>query len=272
LQGLDDENVQDFLRNNINTVVGRVDLAKVGSNVLETLVANDKDHQLFNEMLNLLQVVIEENKPLLKKVIADESPWLLKGVMQNQVFDRIMVKVNRTFMEVTKDPNHPIRQRFHTEVSQFIHKLKTDPEYQAKAHQLKKELIENETVQHYISNVWLDIKKSVLEDTQSDRSKIRQQIFRAVYGLSNSLLQDKSVREKVNGYLYQAATNVIAQNRHAISTTIADTIRNWDRNTMVEKLETQVGKDLQFIRINGTLVGGLIGLILHVLSEVLRIV
>jgi uncharacterized membrane-anchored protein YjiN (DUF445 family) len=271
LHGLDDANVQEFIKTNLTATLRNVDLAETGGNFLKTIVENDKDHRLFNELMKLVRQIVEENKPALKKAIADESPWLLKGVMQNQVFDRIMVKVNRVFSEVAADDNHPIRIKFHEQVGSFVYKLKTDEEYRRAAEQLKMEILNNPAVSDYINRLWTDIKEGIIRDTTSERSKIRQRIFRSIYGLSNSLLQEKEVRTKLNNYLYEAATNLIAQNRHYISTVIAETISKWDRNTMVEKLERQVGKDLQFIRINGTIVGGLIGLILHIIGEVLRI-
>lgn len=272
IEGLDDKNVQEFIRTNINSTLQKTDLSDVGGQVLKVLVENDKDNELFDEIIKLLQQLLQENKPALKEAIKEESPVLLKGIMSRQVFDRIVVKVNRRFTEIAKDENHPVRKQYQREIDLFIHRLQNDPEYKQRSEELKHELLNNPRVQAYFRNLGNDLKQMILEDARHNQSKIKQRIFRSIYGLSNGLLKEKEVRDRLNNWVYEAATNLIVENSSAISTMISDTIRKWDRETMVTKLETQVGKDLQYIRINGTLVGGAVGLTLHILAQFIKII
>jgi uncharacterized membrane-anchored protein YjiN (DUF445 family) len=119
--------------------------------------------------------------------------------------------------------------------------------------------------------VWTNIKQMILDDTANPHSEIKRRLFRTIYSLSNSLLNDPKVRRRLNNYIYEAATNLIISNRTTISQTIQQTISNWDEKTVVDKLEVQVGRDLQFIRINGTLVGGFVGLLLHIIADMFHI-
>jgi uncharacterized membrane-anchored protein YjiN (DUF445 family) len=267
LDGLDDEDVRIFLSNNLSAGLEHVNLANIAGNGLEIMLENDEDQEFFNELVEMLRKLLDENKTELRKALRNESPWLFKGIMENQIFDRVIMRLNKGFNEIANDPQHPVRKRFLVEVRDLAERLKTSEEMRERSEELKRDIMSNEKFQAFITNIWEDVKQMIREDAAREDSRIQQNIHRAIYSLFNNLLHDQAVRDKLNSYINEGATNILARNRNMIATMIENTIRSWDKETMVDKLEMQVGKDLQFIRINGTLVGGTVGLLLHVIAD-----
>jgi len=267
LEGLDDENVQEFLRSNLTVAVEQVDAGKLAGQALGAVVENDEEQKLFAELLRFLRQTLDENEDEIRDLIKAESPRLLRGLVERQVIDRVVNRLNKGFDAMARNPEHPARKRFYDSLRRTVSRLETDPEYSQGFNRAKQDLLYNPQVQHYIQRLWLNAKARITADASNRDSEIRDRLYRGIYGLANNLLKDEAVRNQLNNYLYEVATNALAANRKAISGLITETVENWDRSTLVDKLEIQVGKDLQFIRINGTLVGGLVGLLLHIAAQ-----
>lgn len=266
----DDENVRKFFQQNLTQLVDRVNVADLSGRFLATMVNNDQDHRLFDELLKALKVVVDENRDLISSTIRSELPPLVKA-FSGRVNDRVIESIYRTIDDVTANPEHPLRKRFLGEVNRFVDRLNDDPDFRAKVEGFKKDLLGNPDVQAYFERVWEEIKVQVVHDANKHHSEIKRRIFRALYGLSNSLLNDPVVRERLNNYIYEASTNLVVANRTAVAGFIQQTVENWDETEITNKLELLVGKDLQYIRINGTLVGGTVGLVLHGGADLLEI-
>lgn len=267
VDGLDDDDVQDFLVLNLSAGLERADVATILGQLLELINGSDRENEIFNDLVSSMRGVLQENKPALRKALRKESPWLFRGIMENQIFDRIVAKIDRTFDEISADPNHPFRKRILAEIDHFAQRLQTDEELRKEIGEIKLELMQNPKVTGYVRNLWVELKTNISEDTQRENSKIREAIYGALHHFSNSLLKDRVVRLKINSYINDGIIRLLARNRQNIAELIENTINNWDKKTMVDKLEIQVGRDLQYIRINGTLVGGAVGLILHAIAQ-----
>jgi uncharacterized membrane-anchored protein YjiN (DUF445 family) len=135
---------------------------------------------------------------------------------------------------------------------------------------LKEDLLENPVVRQYFSSLWGDVKYRIITDAERPDSNIRQQINASLQSLSNALLNDETVRNRVNTWMQQVLLSIIINRKSEITAIISDTVKKWDADTMSDRVELYIGRDLQFIRINGTLVGGLVGLIIHSIALLVR--
>ncbi|MCS6905573.1 MAG: DUF445 domain-containing protein [Bacteroidia bacterium] len=266
LNTLKDEEVREFIEKNIALKVSGSELAKLLGDILSILTAQNKHYEFFNEVLRVAEKLLEENKTNIRKHIREESPWLVRAFVANKVYEKIIAKAESTFEEISKDPAHPLRQKFHKATEDFIHQLRTSPELHQRLEALKDEFLSNPIVHRYFEQVWQDLKNYIIENISDPHSAIRQQLQLRIYKFFNNLTQDEIMRKKITNWLYSAIIEVVSNYRMDIGNMIAETIKSWDKETMVNKLELQVGKDLQYIRISGTLVGGAVGFLLHLFS------
>ena len=164
---------------------------------------------------------------------------------------------------MTLDPDHPMRGDFNGWIMRWVHELQNSSHYQRKAERLKQKLLDNEDLQGYLFRLWTDLASSIEQDLEDPASMTRQQLSQLLTGLAEEMEQDEDMQSWVNGWLVESAVSVVAENRRAIASLISDTIKSWNAADTSYRVELAIGHDLQFIRINGTLVGGLVGLVIH---------
>jgi uncharacterized membrane-anchored protein YjiN (DUF445 family) len=190
--------------------------------------------------------------------------------VDDRIYDVIISKAEQILHEVNLEPEHELRQKFHLATQDFIYNLRHSDEYRQKIETLKEELLENPIVRQYFSSLWADVKRRIIEDVELPNSNIRRQINESLRSLSESLLHDESIRNRINLWLQGILLSVIISRKSEISSVISDTVKKWDADTMSDRVELYIGRDLQFIRINGTLVGGMVGLTIYALTTALR--
>lgn len=177
-----------------------------------------------------------------------------------------LLQVMSGFLELTDDAR--IQRLLRRAVQKLIDNLKSDPDMAQKADNIKAWLKNDETFNHYLGEVWGDLRGWVKNDISSDDSRIKQRIAEAGQWFGETLLRDDALRESLNEHLEQAAHRVAPEFAAFLTRHISDTVKSWDARDMSRQIELNIGKDLQFIRINGTLVGGTIGLLLWLLSQI----
>ena len=163
------------------------------------------------------------------------------------------------------DHDHPFRHRFDELVSTSVEKLKSSPDVIAKGESLKEEFLDSSAIPAFSQKLWADLKDTLLP-APGERSDLTLPIERAIMRFGESLLADEALMAKINGWLEGAVIHAAEEYRHEVATLIESTVARWDPEDTSRKIELQVGRDLQFIRINGTLVGGLVGLVIHTIS------
>ena len=270
LDALDDDNVRSFIETKILQRISGEDVANVGGNILTVLTTNRKHDALFNELMRIAITLLDENKDFIRQKLKEETPWFVPQFVNNRMYHKIIANADKTFWDATKDPNHPIRKKFNSLIESFIHNLQNSPDFHEKIEEIKKELLENPVVQQYLQQVWGDLKSYILQNITHPDSTIKAQIQKGVFTFFNNLMNDEKLRTKIPNWIHETILSLATKYRSEIGNLIVTTMQKWDRQEISQKLELQVGKDLQYIRINGTLVGGLIGLILHFISSTLH--
>lgn len=267
---LRDDDVQVLVDRGIVSRLRTMQVAPLVARVFEVLTAGKRHQVLLDDVLRLSARFLEENDTAIRDRIRAESPWWVPGAVENRLGDKIVSGVEKTLVAVAADPQHPLRSRYDEAVDRFVISLREDPEVIAKAEQLKLDLLSHPAVHEFSRSVWDDVKnrlagyaEKMADDVQSEPD----QIERWLTGLGEKVLTDPALSAKVNGWVVELVTYAVEQAREEVAKLIASTVAAWDANATSRKIELQIGRDLQFIRINGTLVGGLVGVILYVLSN-----
>lgn len=165
------------------------------------------------------------------------------------------------------NPEHPLRINFDAFTKEFIVKLQQDPEFAAKGEEIKHYLQNDETFNAYLKELWGELRDWLKNDLHNSNSVLHQKIVGAGLWVGKTLANDPSLRQSLNAHMEDAARKMAPDFAHFLTTHISDTVKNWDSGEMSKQIELNIGKDLQFIRINGTIVGGCIGLLLYVISH-----
>lgn len=269
VQVLRDEEVQEIIEQSLIGRLRATHVAPLMGNVLTLVTAENRHQELLDSAIRLFDRLFEENREVLRTKIRQETPWWMPTAVDDEIYKRIARGIENTLAEVAADPAHPLRGRFNEAVAEFVDRLKSSPELLARGEELKEEVLQHPAVRGYSASLWADMKASVLRHSADPESAFRRRVGAAATRFGASLVEDQELLEKVNGWVEQAVLYVVEQYRHEVADLIESTVAAWDPQDTTEKIELQIGRDLQYIRINGTLVGGLVGLVIYTVSQLL---
>ncbi|MGD9426902.1 DUF445 domain-containing protein [Pantoea sp. NSTU24] len=273
----DDARIQTFMRRAVHRAIDKVDLSQTSAMVLESLTRNNRHQALLDAAIDQLLKLL--HKPATREFIALQLVrWLkrehpIKAKMLPTEWlgehsaELVANAVDSLLDDVAMDQGHELRLGFNRAVEKLIVRLQNDPEMAARAEEIKGWLKEDATFNRYIGELWNDMRNWLKADLSSEDSRVQEKVRGAALWLGEMLAADPALRDSMNQHLEQAARSVAPEFASFLTRHISDTVKSWDARDMSQQIELNIGKDLQFIRINGTLVGGTIGLILYLLSQ-----
>jgi uncharacterized membrane-anchored protein YjiN (DUF445 family) len=277
LDFIEDAPVQNVIRRAVHTMVGSVDLSKSGGAILESLTRGRRHQQLLDEGIRQLAHLLDntETQGAIANGIVDwlkEDYALVERMLPSELIGRkgadIAVRLASGILnKVAADPAHPLRERFDEYVADFIERMKADPDFIAKADDVKRYLLEDDTFNGYVGSLWAELKAWLKSDLASDDSSMRRRIIGMGAWIGKALGDDPQLRQSLQENLEAAARGAAPEFAGYLTRHIADTVKQWDDREMSAQIELNIGKDLQYIRINGTIVGGMIGVVLYLLSH-----
>lgn len=266
-QVLRDEDVQAMIDRALVTRVRKTQVAPVLGNVLSLLTADNRHQELLDEALRLISEGVSRNEELIRQRIREESPWWLPEAVDDRIHDKVVAAIENTLHQVAGDPAHPLRERFDNALTGFIEKLRTSPEVIARAEVIKEDMLENPAVRQFSATIWNDAKHALARYAERKETDPPGAVEQGLMKLGNAVLSDSELMAKVDQWILDAVLYAVEQFRGEVAQLISYTVGQWDAEETSKKIELQIGKDLQFVRINGTLVGGLVGLILYSISK-----
>ncbi|SFN89766.1 Uncharacterized membrane-anchored protein YjiN, DUF445 family [Candidatus Pantoea varia] len=273
----DDARIQTFMRRAVHRAIDKVDLSQTSALLLESLTKNNRHQALLDAAIEQLLKLL--HKPSTREFIAMQLVrWLkrehpIKAKMLPTEWlgehsaELVSNAVDSLLDDVALDQGHELRLGFNRAVDKLIVKLQNDPEMAERAEEIKGWLKEDASFNRYIGELWNDMRNWLKADLSSDDSRVQEKVRGAALWLGETLAADPALRDSMNQHLEQAARSVAPEFASFLTRHISDTVKSWDARDMSQQIELNIGKDLQFIRINGTLVGGTIGLILYLLSQ-----
>lgn len=261
-----DEDVQELVDRGIVSRLRRMQAAPLMARLFELLTTGGRHQALLDDALRLAAKFLYENEAMIRERVKAESPWWVPGAVDSRVGDKIVSGVEKTLVAVAADPDHPLRQRYDEAVDRFVVSLRENPETIARFEQIKLDVLAHPGVADFSREVWGDVKERIAtyaERLADDAEKEPDQIEKWLAGLGQKILADPALSAKVNGWIVEIVSYSVEQAREEVAKLISATVAAWDADATSRKIELQIGRDLQFIRINGTIVGGLVGLILY---------
>lgn len=277
---LDEQAVRRAIQRFVVERLRQWNAAASAGEVLSLLTTDGRHQRLLDEGLHKLGQWLDEERVkawaagLMVRYARREWPKLVGTVNWvtpvDEIGDKLADRLARAAIEelqnILSTPEHPLRQDYEAWLRGYIGRLREDPAMAERIEQLKQRAIEHPALQDYVQALWAQIQHALREDLQREESAIAAHLERSLHGLGRSLGEDPALRDALNQHMLDAAGRLTERLRASVTEHIAGTMKGWDERHLVELLELSVGRDLQYIRFNGTLVGGLIGLALHAVS------
>ncbi|HET6564190.1 MAG TPA: DUF445 domain-containing protein [Xanthomonadales bacterium] len=264
-----EENVRSFLKRLSVQQLQRAELGPLLSRLLEWLVRDGRHQELLTQALRYAVVVLHDHRAAIRGNVQKESPWWLPGFVDDRIVQQMLDRIENLLFQMALDPDHAMRSEFDQLLNGWVEELRTSPSLQQRLEQFKQEAMDNAALQDYLYQVWTDLVAGVERDIASEDSIIAAELHRVVGDFAHNLENDAEMQASINRWLADSAVVLVAENRHSIASLISDTVTGWDAEETTQRVELAIGSDLQYIRINGTLVGGLVGLLLHALGQTL---
>jgi len=227
----------------------------------------DGHHQLaIDSLLAGVLGYLDRNEASLRERLDQESPWWVPEAIDDRVFVKLTTAVRRFVEEVGGEPDHQVRRHFDERALDLVERLRESPELEARGEELKAQLLAHPSVRAWTSTLWQDLKAALVESAADPDSELRARLEDGVVRLGETLQTDPELQAKVDAWVERTVLYLLEQYRDEVADLISGTVERWDANDASRRIELQVGRDLQFIRINGTVVGGLVGVVIHALT------
>ncbi|GAA4049806.1 DUF445 domain-containing protein [Arthrobacter methylotrophus] len=233
----------------------------------ERLFAEGHHHKLVDLLVDRAADWVEANHSTVNRVVSDRSPLWVPSFVDDLVGDRVYNEIAKFVRAVQRDPDHQVRQSIDTYLGDLAQDLQHDPAMIARAEGIKTQILGDPEVRELASRTWGTIKNALLTAVDDPDSELTQRFKSAMRDFGARLVSDDELAGKVNVWIGDAAGYLVKTYRSDIAGVITDTVARWDAQETSEKIELQVGKDLQYIRINGTVVGSLAGLAIFAVAH-----
>jgi uncharacterized membrane-anchored protein YjiN (DUF445 family) len=269
LGAVDDRHFRDFVAESLGRRLGEIELAPLLGRAVAVLTASGFHASLLDRFLELCHQFLEKREDQLYAAAREQRRrwWIPKAV--NRQIAKAIVGGIKDLLSNLREPDSTARHNLLRGIEGLAQELGTSPEYRVRVEEAKARLLADAEVQAWLGSIWGEVKQAVLTDLASRESKIRQTVAVAIHSLGQRLLADATMRARVNRTIEAMATEVIPW-RRALAQFIIDVVRQWDAKNFTDRLELVVGRDLQYIRVTGTLVGGLVGCLLYLISIALE--
>jgi len=270
LEALPDEQIRELIRQSAVDRIRATRVAPVLGRTLGLVVAGDRHQELLNQTIKLAAQAVTENRSLIRQRVKASTPWWVPGAIDERIYQRIVAATEQLLHEVSADPDHPIRARFNQALKDFVDRLQHSPEAGARAEALKEEWLSDAAIAEFTSWIWDSTRKAVTGYATRSEAGEPGPLARGISAFGRTLLENPEQLAELEEFAIGVIGDVIEQHRHEVSDLIAQTVARWDAEATSRRMELAVGRDLQFVRINGTLVGGLVGLLIYAVPRLFR--
>jgi uncharacterized membrane-anchored protein YjiN (DUF445 family) len=267
LEVLDDAEVQASIEQIVERRVRATPVAPLVGRVIDIGVDGGHHQQLLDAVLSSVGNFLNDNQSVMREKLERESPWWVPESIDDRIFVKITNGVQSFLTEVGGDHDHPMRRSVDERVLAFAERLRTDPAILARGEELKEEVLAHPEVRAWLASLWGELKRNLDMASGDPTSELRGRFTVGMQRLGHRLATDPALAAKVDDWVMRAVSHIVGQYRGEVADLIASTVERWDGEATSRKMELQVGRDLQFIRINGTIVGGLAGLVIHAVGD-----
>ncbi|MBN8809624.1 MAG: DUF445 domain-containing protein [Sphingomonas sp.] len=267
LESLDQERLGGMVRGTIAQRLRALEIAPLLGNALAAAIADNRHVPLLDGIVKWAAKLLEANQPLIRAMVHDRSGALMRLTgLDETVANRIIAGLDGMIHDMAEQPDHPLRAKAEEGLAQFADDLRHDPVMRARVEGFKNEMLDNPALTEWWQGVWDHLRQAMLRVARDPDAMMAGKFGEALRQLGETLQANGELATTINRFARRAAVGTAADYGDAIVRLVSETVRGWDADTITQRLEHAVGRDLQYIRINGTLVGGLVGLAIHMVD------
>ncbi len=267
IQKLDDETVVKFISAKSEEMTKDLKINKIIGNGLDYLLEKNDHQRIITSISQQLKTYIINHQEMVQDRVKKESFTLIPKFVDDAIANKITKGISTYFDEVEKNNEHSLRAEITKKLFDFSNELKENEKWEAEFGSMKSDFLKEEKLNEYSKDVWESIKKSLLKEFSAENSPFKNYIQKNLKEISEKLQTDEKLQYKIDHWIRVTAYKYILKNTHQAGNLISSTVENWEGEELSKKMELEVGKDLQFIRVNGTIVGGLVGLIIYTITH-----
>ena len=267
LEALDEEQLGGMIKSAVASRLRAIEIAPLLGQTLEAAMTEDRHVPLVDAIVTWTGRTLDANEDLIRNMVHDRAGWVLRlAGLDERLAEAIIDGLRRLTIDMAVDPHHPLRAKAEEGLAQLAVKLRNDPDTRAKVEEWKNEMVANEAVSNWLGEVWEKSRAGLLKGARDPDAALAGKFGEALRQLGETLQKEPRLARAINQFARRAAAGIVASYGSGIVKLVSETVRAWDAGTVTERLEAAVGRDLQYIRINGTIVGGLVGLAIHTIE------
>ena len=270
LDGLPPNELQDLVSQVVRNRVRTIRVAPALGKTLALALADNRQEELLNATVKLAAEAVRNNRELIRERVRAETPWWVPPVLDDKIYQKIIEAVERLLQDMVRDSAHPLRTAFANAIGDFIGRLQHSPEVIARAEALKEEWLMGSQTDELARKLWDGVREAINKyATKTEDGDGPNPLDSGLSEFGVALLSNPTLLSDIDDLLIDVTAGVVEKYRHEIGDLIAQTVASWDPAATSRRFELAVGRDLQFVRINGTLVGGLVGLLIYTITRLL---
>jgi uncharacterized membrane-anchored protein YjiN (DUF445 family) len=266
-ESLDDERLGGIVKGAISSRLRAMEVSPLLGHALASAINEDRHVPMLEAAIRWTARALDANEQLIREMVHKKANWVLKlAGLDTRLADAIIEGLKKLTVEMSTDPAHPVRQKIEEALAQLANDLQTKPETRERVETIKEQLLDNQSVSLWLDTLWQKGREAIIKAARNPDAVLAGKLGEVLKSMGGTLEKDRRIRKAINQFARRAMAGMAAGYGSSIVKLVSETVRGWDAQTVTDRLEAAVGRDLQYIRINGTLVGGLVGVALHMLD------
>lgn len=270
LESLDQERLGGMVRTTLAQRLRSLEISPLLGNALSAAIADNRHVPLLDGIIKWAAKVLSANEPVIRAMVHERAGSLMRWTgLDETLANKIIAGLDGMIQDMASQPDHPLRAKAEEGLAQLAHDLQFDPVMRERVEGFKAEMLDNPALSDWWQGIWEQMRGAMLKIARDPDAMMAGRFGEALHQLGVTLQEDSDLANTINRFARRTAVGAAADYGDAIVRLVSETVRGWDAQTITRRLENAVGRDLQYIRINGTLVGGLVGLVIHAVDVLL---
>jgi uncharacterized membrane-anchored protein YjiN (DUF445 family) len=268
-ESLDDERLGGLVKTSIANRIRKMEVSPLLGHALASAINEDRHVPMLEAAIRWTARALDANEGLIREMVHKRANWVLKlAGLDAKLADAIVDGLRKLSADMHTDPAHPVRVKIEQALADLANDLQTKSETQEKVEEIKRQLLDNKSVSLWLDTIWQTGREAIIRAARNPDAAMAGKLGEVLKSMGESLENDPRLKSAINMFVRRSVSGMAASYGGSIVKLVSETVRRWDAQTITDRLETTVGRDLQYIRINGTLVGGLVGVVLHALDAI----
>jgi uncharacterized membrane-anchored protein YjiN (DUF445 family) len=259
----DGSDLRSALGASLRSAAGRFPVQTALAALVDVLASGGRSDAIVDELVRFAREQLGRHRFELRLRIAAKTPWWLPRFVDQQIFDQLVGELERILNDIANDPQHAARTEIVAYLTNLHGSLSADPDFSAKSRAWQEEVLAHPALRSLGRELWARMHEYLRESLAKPESALRRGLEREIRRLGQALVEDETLAAQMNGWLIKLVPYVVENYRDSLSEIVSETIESWDADATSRRIELHIGRDLQFIRVNGTLVGGLVGVAIY---------